>query len=569
MTAPGSPDWASPVTEPVPVASVPGWDEQADVVVVGFGGAGVVAALAAREAGADVVALDRFGGGGATAISGGVVYAGGTPYQRDNGYDDDAEQLFRYLSLEVGDAVSEATLRRFCEDSAANLAWLEHHGVPFEGSLCPVKTSYPTNRYYLYFSGNEAIRAFAAAATPAPRGHRAKGRGLPGAALYAPLRESARRLGVQVRTQTQVTALVVDEGRVVGVRARRVSGPWRWVHGALWRLSLAVRNYLPRLARRCIARAAALEEAHGRTVHVRGDAVVLATGGFVHNRQMVETYAAPYRRGMPLGTAGCDGSGIRLGQSVGAGVDRMDRVSAWRFINPPMAWAKGVFVDRAGERYCNEAVYGAKLGRHMVEEHGGEGILVLDAALRREAFAHLGPGKAQWFQQAPALVNMLLNSRTADTLEGLAARIGVPAAALVDTVAPYNAGVAEGSDALGKPPEMCQALAEPPYHAMDCGIASRRFPCPTLTLGGLVVDEATGTVCSEDGAPVWGLYAAGRVAVGVSSNNYVSGLSLADCVFSGRRAGEAAARAVSHVAGDRPQDGVRATDGGRPLRCKP
>ena len=57
------------------------WDAEADVVVVGFGGAGVVAALQAREGGADVLAVDRFGGGGATSYSGGVTYAGGTRHQ--------------------------------------------------------------------------------------------------------------------------------------------------------------------------------------------------------------------------------------------------------------------------------------------------------------------------------------------------------------------------------------------------------------------------------------------------------------------------------------------------------
>jgi 3-oxo-5alpha-steroid 4-dehydrogenase len=62
-----------------------------------------------------------------------------------------------------------------------------------------------------------------------------------------------------------------------------------------------------------------------------------------------------------------------------------------------------------------------------------------------------------------------------------------------------------------------------------------------LTLGGLVVAEDTGQVCRADGSAIAGLYAAGRSAVGLCSNSYVSGLSLADCVYSGRRAGRHAA----------------------------
>ena len=129
-------------------ATVPGdWDLEADVVVVGFGAAGACAALEAAAtlegAGASVLVLDRFGGGGATALSGGVVYAGGgTPQQRAAGVDDSPEAMFGYLRTEVGDAVPAATLRQFCDGSVAMLAWLEGHGVPFEGSLCPDKTSY-------------------------------------------------------------------------------------------------------------------------------------------------------------------------------------------------------------------------------------------------------------------------------------------------------------------------------------------------------------------------------------------------------------------------------------------
>jgi succinate dehydrogenase/fumarate reductase flavoprotein subunit len=84
------------------------------------------------------------------------------------------------------------------------------------------------------------------------------------------------------------------------------------------------------------------------------------------------------------------------------------------------------------------------------------------------------------------------------------------------------------------------AMPKGPYYAINAGIRSKRFPCPTLTLGGLVVDERTGQVQGDEGV-IPGLYAAGRNAVGVCSRQYVSGLSIADCVYSGRRAGRAAA----------------------------
>ena len=85
------------------------WDAEADVVVVGFGAAGACAAIEAAESGASVLVLDRFAGGGASAVSGGVVYAGGgTAQQRTAGVLDTPEAMFDYLSQEVGDAVSPA-----------------------------------------------------------------------------------------------------------------------------------------------------------------------------------------------------------------------------------------------------------------------------------------------------------------------------------------------------------------------------------------------------------------------------------------------------------------------------
>ena len=177
------------------------WDVQADVVVVGFGAAGACAALEAAAAGCSVLVLDRFTGGGATALSGGVVYAGGgTPQQRAAGVSDSAEAMFGYLRTEVGDVVPAGTLREFCDGSVAMLGWLESHGVPFEGSLCPDKTSYPTNRHYLYYSGSELSARDVA--PPAPRGHRARGRGTSGGLLYARLAAAARQAGIQVARQT-------------------------------------------------------------------------------------------------------------------------------------------------------------------------------------------------------------------------------------------------------------------------------------------------------------------------------------------------------------------------------
>src|SRR5438132_718588 len=83
------------------------------------------------------------------------------------------------------------------------------------------------------------------------------------------------------------------------------------------------------------------------------------------------------RGGWRIGAAGCDGSGIRLGCSVGAQLEQLANVSAWRFIAPPSAWPKGMIVNGRGERFCNEEVYGATLGQEIVERQDGRAWLVI------------------------------------------------------------------------------------------------------------------------------------------------------------------------------------------------
>ncbi|GDY29788.1 FAD-binding protein [Gandjariella thermophila] len=525
------------------------WDDAADVVVIGFGGAGACAAIEAAEHGANVLAIDRYGGGGATAISGGIVYAGGgTPYQEQAGFDDTVDAMLDYLRLETGDVVSEATLRRFCADSVANLAWLESHGVPFEASLCPYKTSYPTNRHYLYYSGNELAPPYADKAAPAPRGHRVRGRGTSGKVLAARLLAAARRRGVRVSTQTAATDLVTDEtGRVVGVACRRVPpGAARAMHRLLSRANRKLNIYFRPAGKLLDRPLRRIEDRYAVPYRVRARrGVVLAAGGFVFNRRMLAAHAPAYRAGSALGTIGDDGTGIRLGQRAGGGTGQMHRVSAWRFYNPPLALVEGVLVDRDGRRVCNEMLYGATVGDRIVNHHGGHAYLVVDQRILREARRQL-PEQTLWFQRLQATYLFTVGHVKADSLEELARRAGIDAGGLRATLDAYNAAARAGErDAMGKDPDHVHPLARPPFYAFDCSLRTRRgYPCPMITLGGLTVDEESGAVTREDGTVVPGLYAAGRNAVGVCSESYVSGLSIADCVFSGRRAGRAVATAA-------------------------
>jgi 3-oxo-5alpha-steroid 4-dehydrogenase len=533
------------------------WDATADVVVVGFGAAGACAAIEAADAGADVLVLDRFNGGGATAISGGVVYAGGgTPEQRAAGVEDDPDAMFAYLRLETAGAVGDETLRRFCDESIGMLDWLKGNGVPFDGSAAPYKTSYPTNRHYLYYSGNELAGPSQAVARPAPRGHRAHGRGTSGKALFGPLRDAARRRGVQVRGQTRATGLVTDSlGRVIGVEClsmhdapARVRREHRLLAANAGKLNLWYRP----VGKRITSRLLRLERRYGRPWRVaarRG--VVLSAGGFSFNRPMVRRLGPGYAQGLPLGTVGDDGSGIELGATVGGATRHLDRFSAWRFFTPPSALAKGLLLGPSGERVCNESLYGAAVAEHVIHEHDGRAYLLVDAPLLEEA-RRQAPSQTLWFQRLQARSMLGSAAVTGGTVHEVATKAGIDAEVAEKSVLAYNELVRSGDeDPLGKPRDQLQEIGTGPYLVVDVSVRSSvRFPCPVMSLGGLVVDERTGQVLRDDASVVEGLYAAGRTAAGICSKSYVSGLSLADCVFSGRRAGRAVA--ADHPRGEDP-----------------
>jgi 3-oxo-5alpha-steroid 4-dehydrogenase len=517
------------------------WDDVADLVVVGLGAAGITAAIEARERGADVVLLDRFEGGGATAISGGVFYAGGgTHLQEGAGVEDTVENMYRYLSMEVQDAVCEETLRDFCETSAANARWLTDRGVPFLPNLCPVKTSYPASEYHLYYSGNETFPPYSDHATPAQRGHRVDGGAFPGASIIEPLRQTAIDAGVRIQLQSRVVRLVVDRsGRVVGLEYQHLpSRWWRGLHQRLHRLDVLIGKFATALAAWLRRRCDQIEDKHSAPRRIRcRRGVILCAGGFIFNREMVAKYVPDFVPGLPLGTAGDDGVGIRLGQSVGGKLDRMNRASAWRFLYPPNAFAEGVLINDKGERFANEFWYGAKIGEAMVEENHGVATLIIDEYLKKLAHEQSKPGKLQWFQRATALMNLNLNCKKAKDVEALAKMLDVPRGALQETLDEYNAAAkGERPDRFHKAGDSMRPLPDGPYYAIDCSLGSKTHLCAVMTLGGLAVDETTGQVLSESGVVVPGLYAAGRNAVGICSRQYVSGLSIADCVYSGLRA---------------------------------
>ncbi|KAF2816157.1 FAD/NAD(P)-binding domain-containing protein [Mytilinidion resinicola] len=517
--------------------------EKYDLIVVGYGAAGAAAAITAAEKGASVLILDRGYGGGASALSGGIFYAGGgTPYQKAAGYEDTPENMFNYLQQEVKGAVDDETLRTFCDSSVENLAWLEQRGARFQGSLCPYKTSYPTDKHYLYFSGNEKAHPYNLHSKPAPRGHRTFGPSLDcGAILWQALQKSAKALGVQFQPLSRVDKLIVENGRVAGVSFKTIpeSNPAFRRHRRLATPALKLTNFLASVGNILNSRAERIwrQAAVAQTVHAKS--IILAAGGFVFNHSMRQQYAPKYAQVSSLGTIGDDGTGIRLGQDTGGQVTHMDRITAWRFLSPPSALIEGVTVGLSGERIMNEDLYGATHSEVLIHKFDGRGYLIVDSTIWKKAINQLQE-QCQDFQRLQFNYLRFWDSYRAHSLSALASKLGVSASGLEATVNAYNDGIRDGSgDPFRKAADLCSPISKGPFYGIDISIRpSPLYFVPGVTLGGLQVDGKSGLVMTDSGKTIPGLYAAGRNAVGVSSNSYVSGLSLADCIFSGRRAGQ-------------------------------
>ena len=476
---------AADSVRPVPAAGVTRWDEEADVVVVGLGCAGASAALEAAEAGASGLVLERASaGGGASAMAGGSIYlGGGTPVQEACGFTDTAEDMFRFLMAACGPDADEAKVREYCDGSLEHYDWLVAHGVPFKGTYHEATVYEVLTDDGLQLSGGETAWPFSTIAPPVPRGHCPQVEQRSGIKLMESLIGALSATSARVCTDTTAQRLVVDEaGRVVGVVARRYGD------------DMTVR------ARR---------------------GVVLTAGGFAFNEEMVRQHV-PWLADsacFPLGTDGDDGRAIRMAQAHGAAVRHMDSAEV-SSPAPPHVLGPSLLVNGAGQRFINEDVYHGRAGQAALFRQDNEVFLVLDLATHEANPSFL---KITW---------------AAETLAELEEDMGLPEGSLQATVELYNRHAVKGEDPVfHKAAEWLRPL-EPPFGAIDL----RKGIYGVFTLGGLHT-RPTGEVLDLDGRPIAGLYAAGRTTSGIPARGYVSGISLGDGTFFGRRAGRHAAGA--------------------------
>ena len=468
------------------------WDGETEVAIVGFGAAGACAAIEAAEAGAAVMLFEAASGsGGASALSGGEIYlggGGGTDAQRAAGFTDTTEALEAYLTMAGGPDADAAKVALYARESLSHYQWLKDQGVPYKGSFLPGKIIEPAEDDTLIWSGSEAAWPFSEAAKPAPRGHTIQFMGWGGGRKLVDILEArVRALGVDVQCDARVLSLVADmHGRVTGLVVR-IDGQPQFVR-----------------ARK---------------------GVVLATGGFCMNDDMLRRHAPQtLRLANPIGEND-NGSGILMGMGVGGDAIHMDEFFTTCPWIMPESLVKGIFVNERGQRFINEDCYHGRVSRTMLDQPGDRVFLLVDNAI----FAR------------PLDLARIEIAAVGDSWEEVERELGLPENTLAPTAHTFNRYAAEGHDPIfNKAPEWLKVLDEGPFAALELNIRTSFFSF--FTLGGLNT-RPSGEVLDRAGNPVAGLYAAGRATSGLPrwGHGYSSGLSLADCTFFGRMAGRQAA----------------------------
>jgi 3-oxosteroid 1-dehydrogenase len=543
---------------------------EVDVIAIGSGGGGLAAGLAATEAGGRALVIEKRDlVGGSTAMSGGVVWLPNNPLMEDEGVADSDEAGLEYFASVVGDVgpASSAERRAAYLSSGRRLVRLlqrcgvrfvrcpgysdyypDHPGgnaegrsiepAPFDGRVlgdwfprlqpgmaAGLGLAVKTNELRIVQHYNRTLRTFVATGRVWLRTvvSRLLGRKLltNGTGLVATMLKAALDRGVEVWTGCPVTELVVESGRVVGVRAMREG------------VSVLVR-----------AR-------HG---------VVIAAGGFAHNSAMRQEYGGTQAVSGALSQAnpGDTGEVLRAAMALGAATALLDE--AWWLPGPDPALATSTFgqarqragsviVDAGGRRFVNESNSYVEVGKAMfarnVTTPAVPSWLVFDDAYRRR-YAHSKslPGRLdpRWLESG------LL--KRADSLEELAALCGIDQDGLTATLAKFNVHAARGVDpefsrgasaynrCLGDPghrPNPCLApIAHAPFYATPL------YPRDVGTCGGLLTDEHA-RVLDAGGHPIAGLYATGNSTATIMGRHYLGagasiGYSMAFGYIGGRHA---------------------------------
>ncbi len=486
----------------------------ADVVIVGAGGAGMTAAITAAEEGKNVVILESQAmvGGNSVRATGGMN-AGKTVYQDENEFGESAgvektlktaaekyadnetitalaktvsEQWAEYQKNPTGyfDSVElmeldtmiggkgindPALVETLCSNSADAIDWLDEHGITLHN-----------------------VSSFGGASVK--RIHRpvdADGKVVSVGSYMIPLlQENCEKAGVQILLNTTANEILTDaSGAAVGVKATGSTG---------------------------------------ETVTVNAKAVVLTTGGFGANLDMVVEYKPELKGFMTTNAAGAQGQGIEMATAIGAGTVDMDQIqihptveaNTAALITEGLRGDGAVLINAEGKRFIDEVGTRDVVSAAEIAQTGSYSWLVVDQAMADASSVIQGYIKKGY-------------TVTGETYEELGKAMGVDEAAFAETMKTWNGYVAAKNDPDFGRTSFANPLDTAPYYAIKVTAGVHH------TMGGLTINTNT-EVLKEDGTVIPGLFAAGEVTGGVHGANRLGGNAVADFTVFGRIAGKAA-----------------------------
>lgn len=487
---------------------------EADVVVVGAGGAGMTAAITAAGEGKSVVILESQSmvGGNSVRATGGMN-AGKTVYQDENEFGESAgvektlkaaaekyadnetitalaktvsEQWAAYQANPTGyfDSVElmeldtmiggkgindPALVETLCENSADAIDWLDEHGI----TLHNVSSFGGASVKRIHRPVNDEGKVVSV-----------------GSYMIPLLQENCEKAGVKMMLDTTATEILTDaNGAAVGVKATGASG---------------------------------------ETVTVNAKAVVLATGGFGANLDMVVKYKPELKGFMTTNAPGIQGQGIEMAEAIGAATVDMDQIqihptveaNTAALITEGLRGDGAVLINAEGKRFIDEVGTRDVVSAAEIAQTGSYSWLVVDQAMVDNSSVIQGYIKKGY-------------TVTGATYEELAKAMGVDEAALAETMNNWNGYVEAKNDPDFGRTSFANPLNTAPYYAIKVTAGVHH------TMGGLKINPNT-EVLNENGEVIPGLFAAGEVTGGVHGANRLGGNAVADFTVFGRIAGAAA-----------------------------
>lgn len=491
----------------------------ADVVVIGAGGAGMTAAMTAADAGQKVVILESqamVGGNSARATGG--MNAAKTVYQDENEFDQaagvektlataaekyadnetitalaktvseqwaayqanptgyfDSVELMELDTMVGGKGINDPELvKTLCEGTADAIDWLDENGI----TLHNVSSFGGASVKRIHRPVNEEGKVVSV-----------------GAYMIPLLQENCEKRGIDIVLNTTVDTILTDaNGAAVGV-----SGT----------------------------------DKDGNTVVVNAKSVILATGGFGANLDMVTQYKPELAGFMTTNAAGAQGQGIEMATAIGAGTVDMDQIqihptveaNTAALITEGLRGDGAILVNANGERFIDEVGTRDVVSAAEIAQPGSYSWLIVDQAMADASSVIQGYIKKGY-------------TKTGATYEELAKELDIDPAVFANTMETWNSYVEAKNDPDFGRTSFANPLNNGPYYAIKVTAGVHH------TMGGVTINSAT-EVLKEDGTVIPGLFAAGEVTGGVHGANRLGGTAVADFVVFGRIAGESAANYAS------------------------